>query len=263
MTHRRTYAMGIGGYGIYQYLALFHALERIRPRQVLLALYPANDLGSACSIATLPSWRALATNIGLAAPACDEPDTKESSLVQSSALVGAIDYAWVRLAPTGCSEPAIRFVQGPCMTIERGERHTRLTSMDNAENHRRLADAFVILEYANGRFARAGIRFSVLILPSRERVLLQWARKYADATDARLEALAVPEIELAARFSEFLNALGVPTKDATPDVVDAFEASVRDGSAFYPASSDGHPLAPGYAAYARAAVPLIESAPTE
>jgi uncharacterized protein YdiU (UPF0061 family) len=26
LTHRRTYAMGIGGYGIYQYLALFHAI---------------------------------------------------------------------------------------------------------------------------------------------------------------------------------------------------------------------------------------------
>jgi hypothetical protein len=177
--------------------------------------------------------------------------------------VGAIDYAWVRLAPTGCGEPAVRFAQGPCMTIERGERHTRLTSMDDAENRRRLSDAFAILEYANGRFARAGIRFSVLIVPSRERVLLQWARKYADATDARLEALAVPEIELAARFSDFLGTLGVPTKDATPEVVDAYAASVRDGTAFYPASSDGHPLAPGYAAYARAAAALIVPATTE
>ncbi len=128
-----------------------------------------------------------------------------------------------------------------------------------ADNRRRLADAFAILEYANSGFTRAGVRFSVLILPSRERVLLEWARKHSHEIDPRLEALAVPEIELAGRFEAYLETRAVPVKDATPDVVDAFAASVRDGTAFYPASSDGHPLAPGYAAYARAAVSLIES----
>ena len=264
LTHRRTYAMGIGGYGIYQYLALFHALERFHPQQVLLALYPANDLGSACSIVMLPSWRAVAREAGVATPTCDEPDTKESSLLQSSALVGAIDYAWVRLAPTGCREPAIRFEQGPCMTIERGERHTRLTSMDEADNRRRLADAFAILEYANSALHPRGrpllgadtavARARAVGMGTQTFARNRPAARSSGRSGDRTRGTLLRSVSRDARRS---------VKDATPDVVDAYAASVRDGTAFYPASSDGHPLAPGYAAYARAAVSLIESATAE
>ena len=260
LTGRKVYAMAAGGYGIYQYLALIDALLAHRPKDVVLALYPANDLGSACSIVTLPSWLALARKAGVQPPRCRGREISRTSFLQSSALLGAIDYAWLRFTPAHCASPAIRFAAGPCLTLERGERHTRLTSLDDPENRQSFDNALAILRFAHARLRDRGVRFSVLMIPSRERVLLEWSRAYAQEKDPRLDALAQGEIDLAGKFAEFLAGEAIPVRDAAPTVVAAFAAALARNEAFYPSTSDGHPFAAGYAAYAQAAATLAREA---
>lgn len=262
LSGKRVYAMGVGGYGIYHYLALINALLQDPPSQVLLALYPANDLGSACSIVTSPKWQALGAQAGIEPPACEAPDMKTTSWLDGSALAGALHYVWLRFSGGTCGAPAIHFAAGPCLSIVRGEKHSRLTSLATAENRQRLNDAFSILKYANDRLLGAGVRFAVLIVPSRERVLLEWSRQFTAERDERLDVLVEPEIELARRFKEFLNAQQIPNRDATSDVVPAFASAVETGDAFYPAGDDGHPFAEGYAMYAAAAALLVDGTVT-
>jgi len=257
LTQRKVYAMAAGGYGIFQHLALLHAAAQYPARDVVLALYPANDLGSACSIIGLPSWQALARQVGIEPPRCRDNELSRTSVLQASALIGAIDYAWVRYSPVHCAAPEIRFPQGPCVSIAAARRHTRLTALDDPDNQLAFADARAILAFADAELREHGKRFSVLMIPSRERVVFEWSKTLAAEPDPRLAEPVDSEIALADAFAAFLEERGIPVLDAAPIVVRAFDAAVRRREQFYPSNDDGHPFASGYAAYAQAAAQLL------
>ena len=263
LTQSKVYAMAAGGYGIFQHLALLHAASQYPARDVILALYPANDLGSACSIIGLPTWQALAREVGIEPPRCADNELSRTSVLQASALIGAIDYAWVRYAPAHCSAPAIRFPQGPCVSIAAARRHARLTSLDDPDNRLAFADARAILAYVDAELRERGKRFSVLMIPSRERVEFEWSKTLSTEPDPRLAGPVDSEIALAAAFGAFLEERGISVLDATPIVVQAFDAAVRRREPFYPSNDDGHPFAAGYAAYARAAAELLATADSD
>ena len=257
LTQRKVYAMAAGGYGIFQYLALLHATAQYPARDVILALYPANDLGSACSIIGLPSWQALARRVGIEPPQCKDNELSRTSVLQASALIGAIDYAWVRYSPPHCSAPEIRYPQGPCVSIAAARRHTRLTSLDDPDNQLAFADARAILAFADAELREHGKRLSVLMIPSRERVVFEWSKTLAAERDPRLAEPVESEIALADAFAADLTERGIPVLDAAPIVVQAFDTAVRRREPFYPSNDDGHPFASGYAAYAQAAAELL------
>jgi hypothetical protein len=225
---------------------------------VILALYPANDLGSPCSIVTLDSWRPIAAEAGITPPRCDTPDTKVPSLIDRSALIGALHFAWLRFAPVRCAKPDIRFEEGPCLSLKRAEKHARAMTLDDGQNREHLANAFAIIRYAHGLLAANGTVMSVLLIPSRERVLFEWSRQHAGKTPRELAVLVQPELDLVRAFEDFFRENKIPSRDATSAVVAEFAGAIRRHEPFYPAQDDGHPFAQGYAAYAAAAASLLQ-----
>lgn len=271
MTGRRVYNMGIPSYGIYHYQVLFEELETAPIREVVLALYPANDLALYCSITGLPYWREYARATGLSTPVCEDRAASSgrgtrrqqsvvaysASLVRrNSAIANAFDhFVWNRIKP----QPSFLFAHDQRVSIRRVQKHVSSTRLEGSLAER-FADSLVILENANTKFKNRQIGFSVLVIPSQERVLFEWARKSGQSVDHGFESMVESQIQLTVAYLDFFENEKINYLDATDHVTSVFDTEIEGGGALYAPYDEGHPLERGYAAYAEAAVELLASA---
>ena len=66
------YNFGVGSYGIYQYYRLFEMAVELEPDNIVVGLYPANDLAfGACSILMLEYWQSRLDELGLSDGNCE------------------------------------------------------------------------------------------------------------------------------------------------------------------------------------------------
>jgi hypothetical protein len=258
----RTYNLGVPSYGIYHYLVLLDELAAQPPREVMLALYPANDLVLHCSVTALAYWPEFERAAGVRAPLCPhgsdrrpQPPLFTKRWFETRTALGNVLLAlvWDKLKP----DASFRFPHEQQVSISRVEKHARAAALDREQIEQSFRNSLRILHDVNERFAAAGTRFSVLIIPSRERVLHDWARENGHPMQPDFENLLTKERQLTQAYLDFLRAEGIAHLDAIGPVLEAFAAEVDAGRRFYPEHDDAHPFAAGYAAYARAAAELL------
>jgi hypothetical protein len=255
LTGAPVYNMGVGSYGIYHYLVLLEALLADPPETVLVALYLANDLAFHCGIARSAGFREIARARGIEVPSCGphEGVPRDRTLRERSAL---LDVVASLLEPAPPPSLAFEVAPGVGVSKERVRRHARATSLADARIARSHRNAKQILREAAERFHAMGVGFGVLLVPSRERVVASWSMRSGSATRSVLGGLVASQDALADDYATFFEREGIPYVDALAEVRAAFREAVAEGRDFYP-PDDGHPVASGYAAYARAAARLV------
>jgi hypothetical protein len=273
-TGRPVYNMGIPSWGIYNYMVVLEELASHPIQDVVLGLYPANDLSFPCAVIELPYWEAHARHTvpGLSMPEvdCDDGDgareeqrlSLKQRLERASALVGALDYFVydkVRrlVMPHELEVPAYRFPESQQVERARVRGHARGTSLDDPRVRADYENSLRILRVASRRFAEAGIGFAVVLIPSREAVVYEWARRNGFEMEPGFVEGVAPQLELTRAWARFFEREGIPYTDALPHVTAAFEDEARAGRFLYPLD-DGHPFERGYDAYAEAAVEALE-----
>ncbi len=263
-TGRPVYNMGVGSYGIYQYMMLLEQLTSFaNVRDVVLALYLANDLAAHCPMTGEPAWKSLARQRGLETPPCQPGEAfsemiqRPRSLRERSALLDAAWTLFERFASP--AEPAFELADDQRVAIRRSRKHQLATSLANdrvALNH---LNSLGILKRAQRQLRAAGIRFSVLLVPSHEEVLVAWSHARGEPVPDELDAIVATELAMKRRYQAFLDGSGIPYEDALPAMVAALDEEVRAGRELYPGADD-HPLERGYVAYAEAAEALLARA---
>ncbi|MGI9330958.1 MAG: SGNH/GDSL hydrolase family protein [Gammaproteobacteria bacterium] len=258
------YNLGIGSYGIYHYLALLDEVAQAGASDVLMALYLGNDLVSHCSVTTLPYWKEFAAQTGIQAPFCspdEELERERSWIKRNSALISAVDILVVEpLKPDKEAAPAFEFGRDQRIAKKTLRGFAKATSFDTEGVEQSYGNSRLILEQFRDRLNAQNRRFSVLLIPTRGRVLAAWAKANGGKLSPEIAPLIAGEESLARAYGEFLDELKVPHLNALPFVVAALDGSIQRGQPFYPTLRDGHPLESGYAAYAAAAAELLRRA---
>jgi hypothetical protein len=262
------YNYGMGGYGILQYRWLFpRALEK-EPETIILAMYPANDLGDYCTFSQLDHWESELRERGLGRQACPDPGNKEmlangsstdalKRLWLATAVGSAVDYLlWREIDLRQNPNTFVPVTYAGHETflskarIRRHDRHTDLRRRPIAE----AARATEVLLSEMIELARTGgVGLGVLFIPSKENVLLE----AADPSDPFFEVLqraVLQERAVAERLDRYLSERGVPTAHA----LDCLRK--RIGVQLYRWDANTHPLREGYACYAEAAMTLLADA---
>ncbi len=263
LTGRPVYNMGIGSYGIYQYFVLFDDLASVPARHVIVALHPGNDLMYQCAVTHLPSWQEFAGSLGIRAQECGDfkgINTQHAWLKQRVALLSAIDNLIVERLKPDRDEPAFRFPEGQGVAVKKVEAWAYGTSFETDGVRLGYENSLRILEWGRDRLEAKGTTLSVLFIPTRGRVLLEWAHRHGHPIPERFAALMAHEDVLMRGYTEFLRERGIAYVDALPWIVAALESAVDREEHFYPNLRDEHPLESGYEAYAEAAAELLAGA---
>ncbi len=236
---REVYNFGVGGFGVPDYAHCVQLALAQGCRTLLVAFYPANDLAD---------W-----DYVFPPPPLSAPMALQRFAIERSALVAATRSALRK-------RPALVRPGAPCtdLAIAAGRVRRHGAAMD-------LADSLVVarLQQAGTLFAAMAeacraddARLGVLLIPSKMRVYSACAARHGAELPPEVARAVASEQALLASFREELARLGLPCRDALAELGEALEIERAAGRPLYPAT-DGHPLAAGYAAYARAAAALL------
>lgn len=268
---RSVYNLGIGGFGVLEYWHLIDEALALRPRQILVALYPVNDLLDVCNrVAEKPAWRDWGAARGLDFARCPvqpppRPAEKETELGDWLAANTAVGSLWAVATAERRAWLGIAFGTIPkaFLVRERGFEtvmHNRwLRSIRESTDLERpgIAEGFDAARgfFADGRRrAAAGeAGFGVLLIPSKAAV---YAHRLAAEGSGRPEAFDVAvrsERALVDALTAALTEHDVPWVDALPWL----ERSLDEVGRIYPLRRDDHPFEPGYRALAEAAHQLL------
>jgi hypothetical protein len=250
------YNAGVGGYNVYQYPHLAALAAEKSASMVLLGLLPSNDL-----IPEIFNERSLTAIPGLNLDAVpietvkDRPEQSRPSVgdvLQSKlAIVSAVSYLNNKRTSNNDS---YHDVGGQAIKKNRVAQHLKYTDLSDPAIRASFENSLSIISFINSELGNQGIKFGVVILPSKELVLQEWARtsKIPLPDGYRIDK----EEELIGAYLEYFSNTGISYIDATPFVLAAFQADTESGRIFYP-RGDGHPLVNGYQSYAMAAEALI------
>ena len=263
ITGRQVYSMGVGSYGIYHYAVLLDDLEHSGASDVVLGLYPANDLAGHCSISSLDSWSAFADAHALNSPPCaDEPAVTPSRgkqirnwLRDHVAVLNWLRHTLARFFET--TDERLLLPANNQVRWARASKHVATTSLEAADRRAVFEDSLLILREAHRRLGAAGIGFQVLLIPSKELVLYEWALAKDWPMDSEFRAALAPQTELMERYGSFFGRQGIPFRNATPAMVVALDKAIAAERSLYRADDNGHPRAEGYEVYATVAAELL------
>ena len=268
----KTYNFGIGGFGIYSYHALVSRALKDGAKDILVALFPANDFGavwSHCDIAEASSafWRNEQARLQLESLAppkgsggwrhCWHSNPSgglRTLIVEHSAIAGAVRMLAIPAVRRVVSKPRqsgeyFVFPGGvPPILRKYVAENAALTDLAQPETAR-LFDDF-------GRFTedwskRAAGRIGILVVPSKERVIFEVLRRHGalHQVDPFFIRSVEQEIVLEHKVVALAHARNIPVKEVIGPMSTALEDAIRRKEAFYP-EGDGHPYRAGYAAIA-------------
>ena len=249
------YNAGVGGYNVYQYPHLAALAVEKSPSIVLLGLLPSNDLlrniPANASLTDIPGLNLDAVPIKTVKDRLEQSEPAMGKILQSKlAVVSAVSYLNNKRTSNNDS---YHDVGGQAIKKDRVANHLKYTDLSNPAIRASFENSLTIMSFINSELDNKGIKFGIVILPSKELVLQEWA-----------EASNIPlpdgyridnEEELIAAYVEYFSSTGINYIDATPFVLEAFQADTRSSRIFYP-RGDGHPFVNGYQSYARAAAAL-------
>ena len=265
MLDKSVYSFAIGGYGIYQYHYLAREAVKHKPEYVILGLYPPNDIQPhACNSVNFAYYEKefLKSGIASSSEKCSgRPKDKTKSsfkVTRYSGILSALEYLrkkYIRpkTAHIFSRKKYVNF--GGIYVLKRQAiKHNRFTDMSLKKVRGNYDISKIIFSSMDKKLRDNGIKFGVIIIPSKGRVVERWAT---------YKGVAIPdnfpldnEKELFAKYLAFFKEQGIPAIDTTPYVVKAYTESVELGEEFYPFEND-HPFEKGYGSYALAATKLI------
>lgn len=256
MTDMTVYNMGVGSYGTLQYDYLIDDAIALKPKYIILGLYVANDLDDVCKLINKSDyWKVWAGEHGYDAGVCaDSPGwlsrIKETFLKQH--IVWIIASAIKRVDENTSLGDAIVVNEGTNHTIIKRRRiSSHGKKMDLGKE--RIALGFQItkdiIRDMKTKADENGVDFSVVFIPSKERVFFDYLIGKGYELPPDYYQLVDNENALVKEFSAYFSGLGIDYADAGPYVLSELYVSGPD----YPQSDDGHPIGNGYRAYARAA----------
>ena len=275
----RVYNMGMGGYGPLQYLHLAqHSAPPMKPRLLVVGFYFGNDLMDSYHVSHARphwySWR-ISDKAESGSTAFDvvgeaEPQRRFAAqrnwLAHHSLLYSVLRATVLQRFAVGEQDRMARQA-GP---------DTWLLWKDRAEPARRtifkpkprlsgvdlnLGPVREGMQISQRAFAelkvqarRSNVGLLTVLIPTKERAYCQYLIKSGETLSETFARLCEAEAKANAEFKAFLGAQGIEHLDVLP----VLEARIDRHVQVYPANSDGHPNATGYAAIAEAIAGVVQ-----
>lgn len=268
-TGRGVYSFGIGSYGIYQYKVLLDDAREMGFKDVVVALFPSNDVAPTCSSTENDYWRNYARENDITiAPCYGSPYPTGlrryarivSDAIKRSATVDAIKVlAWNRIRDRLAAERQIGaedyFMFSNGLAMKRGtvRELDHAASLDDPGVLQTFENSKRFFAEANKALAERNIGLVFFLVPSKAMVLQAWARDENIPLDPEFTKPMAHLEHLIAEYKRFFDDNGIVYVDGLPHMLAAFRRSLAEGWELYPIS-DGHPYAQGYQAYVDAAV---------
>jgi hypothetical protein len=269
VTGKSVYNAGMGGYGPLQYM---HVLKTrapaLQPDQVIVMLYPGNDLMDSYNLAySFEHWADYRPGAGpeedIAPNVFIDPNYNPGPirLIRDWLAQNSVFYRLVLQLPVFDSVRQREALGGTAIEITHQDAPVvldparRLALVDMTDP--RMTEAFAITTRALGELAaytrENDIALHVILMPVREQLFLDLLPDTLDAsqkeTFARLDD-SLKTIE--AQFAAFFQSEGIAWTNLRP----VLEAALSE-QAIFP-STDGHPNAAGYTVIARTLLPIVE-----
>jgi hypothetical protein len=270
ITGYSVYNMGVGSYGIYQYKALLDMVASLKTRFAIVALYIANDLDYYCGIAELSFWKAQAKQYNIKIPLCDDASNEIHEqhtlwswgkfLASYSALLSAIRFVILPPVQRYFNNEGKDFFVMPydqSVRINIVQLHNRQTDLSNDAFLTNFRNSKIFFKDAEQKLNGLDTLLGIVMLPSKEMVVIKWAERQQFTVDSRLVDLVGGERGLAEEYKKAFDRIGIEYVDALPFLVDALDKALEVGDELYLWDS-GHPLKAGYQAYAAAAAALVK-----
>ncbi len=231
------YNMGVGGYGPLQYDVLIADALKLKPKQIIIGLYPGNDLGDvARGIRERHSEQEIHNSFRHALKYHTATGSALNQLVKRSRFG----------RPAGFEIP---HPQHPTFVSNR-RIHSFSNDMDLTDPP--IAAAFQqtiqILAKAQQQCTAAGVRLTVLLIPTREYVYFNSSSSGQSSWPDELRQMVQRESEVRTRLAAAVAQRQLDVVDPLTSLATALESE----SAIYSAHDEGHPLAEGYRVYAAA-----------
>jgi lysophospholipase L1-like esterase len=270
MTGKTVYNMSLGGYGPtqYSYLLQNYALQ-LNPEQVIIGFYCGNDFMNAFDMVYgYDYWKELR----------DSLFTVDSSLHDKAQEIIAanrpVQFAglrgWLR-----SHSVLYRFLSIPIQTMRLGSKKgwqpdPRFTLLDDQENHMRTGFkpvfrhqqsdvndkriqegarlSFILLDRMNRACRARGIKFSLVLIPTKERVFARFIEHNASLKNSSvIDQVIASDRILRERVMQYCQERGIPFADPLQAMVQA-----AGGEPIYHNDLNDHPSAVGYAMIAEA-----------
>lgn len=267
VTGRDVYNFGIGSYGIYQYKVLLDYAREMGFKDVVVALYTANDVAPTCSSTETDYWRAYARDNGITiAPCYGSPYPTGlrryarvlSDAIKRSATVDAVKVLvlnkirdWLAAEQQVGTADYIFLRDGLTIRRNAGRELLRAASLDDPGVLQTFENSKRFFAEANEALEAENIRLAFFLVPNKAMVLQAWAKDENIALGPEFTASIMQLERLVAAYKRFFDSNGIAYVDGLPHMLAAFRRSLDEGWELYPAG-DGHPYAQGYQAYADA-----------
>jgi hypothetical protein len=258
LTGASVYNLGLPGYGILQYRHLMQRALALDPREVVLAIYPANDFFDVYEMIELEYWKPWARAQGLEpySVVTFEPDGF-ARLRQHSAILSFLDQLTLRSRslsalddlPPGLHDDVFVVTTPPnekFIELNRLRSHGDKMDLDDAHIRSAFDASLTVIAEMHASAGERDVRFAVLLVPTMENVF----HDYLVARDYDLPPVFRSTVERERRLfdelTRFLARADIPSASALPRLT----ATLESGGPLYAPYDQGHPLAAGYAAYA-------------
>jgi len=260
MANMTVYNFGVGGYGSLQYYYLMEEALKLKPKHIMIGLYLANDLNDVCKlISKMQYWQVRLEELGYNVETCFKSYKKPSILKQmisNQHLSLLTVYGLKKIYKWSNFGGAVNIREETFSTIIKNKRIASNKSKMDLEResiHLGFEITKDILKVFNRKANLDNIEFSVVIIPSKERVFFDYLTERGYQLPNNYSEMVDNEIKLVDMFSYFFNEQGIKFVDAKPYV----EQQIYKSKPVYPPSSNGHPVGIGYHAYATAAFNCI------
>jgi len=251
MTDKSVYNFGIGGYGSIHYHHLLDEAIKLKPKNIILGLYLANDLYDTCNmIRELDYWEQWAIVQGYNTRLCfnsSESPIKNVVwfLIKKTAIGSLIAYSMISNSEN--EKDVIVNEKLNNVIIKNLEYHNRNIDLKQPDIFLSFEITRDILKEANEKAKLNAINFSVMFIPSKSRVFFDYLIKHGYQLPDEYYKLIDNENKLIDKYSLLFEEAGIQFVDAKPYV----EKRLYQSGDVYP-YSDNHPLEIGYKAYAEA-----------
>lgn len=267
MTGLSVYNMGVGGHGPLQYYYLLDRALKLKPRYVIVGLYPANDVKGICDLYLKTDyWKSASTQHGLNLRYCGalankksaSPHQKRAGKTRLSAGLADSKIATLAQMAFSVGRSYLPFDTKKITVVREGNNRTVLLAkqgkntrdymdLKRPEIQKSLGVTKELISRMSRRANLSGAQLVVLIIPSKVAILSTYLKQHGRNIPAVYEQAANNEKVLSGDIQSWLKSEGIPFANASEAVAKA----VNEEGHVYPPDGDDHPIAKGYEAYAR------------